>query len=174
MVNMVSSLLCSSILTCQYPDFRSSDENYLEPCRPSRVSWMQGSEQASLTVQLFSFLRSIQNHRPSSFFWTRSNALAHGLCDFWMAPISNIPWRWAFTSLYMWGGFAGSTLWRASSWSIWSSVWWRMCFLGPGHNGQTGVPIWPAASWPDLVPPWGHSSRLWRLNSSRTSSFWRP
>ena len=55
-------------------------------------------------VHSFSFLRSIQNLRPSSFFWTNTTALAHGLCDLWMTPISNISWIWALTSSYIWGG----------------------------------------------------------------------
>ena len=46
----------------------------------------------------------MQNLRPPSFFQTNTTALAHGLCDLWMAPISNISWIWALTSLYMWGG----------------------------------------------------------------------
>ena len=57
----------------------------------------------SFTVQLFNFLRSIQNLRLPFFFLTRTTILAHGLCDFQMAPISSISWRWAFTSLYIWG-----------------------------------------------------------------------
>ena len=52
----------------------------------------------------FSFLRSIQNLRPPSFFQTNTTALANRLCDLWMAPISNISWIWALTLLYIWGG----------------------------------------------------------------------
>ena len=55
-------------------------------------------------VHSFSFLRSIQNLRPPSFFQTNTTALAHGLCHLWIAPISNISWIWALTSSYMWGG----------------------------------------------------------------------
>ena len=29
-----------------------------------------------------------------------------------------------------------------------------MPFPVPSHYGQIGAPIWPAASWPALVPPW--------------------
>ena len=69
------------------------------------------------------------------------------------------------------GVFAGSILWRASSQSIWFSDWWGTSFLGPGHCGQTDVPIWPAASWSDLDPPWV-TPRPWRYNSSRIQPFW--
>ena len=100
-VNAVSGLLSSSILTCQYPDFRSSEENHLEPCKLSRVLSILGSEYASLMVQLFSFLRSIQNLRLLSFFQTRTTVLAHGLCNLWIAPISSISWIWALTSSYI-------------------------------------------------------------------------
>ena len=55
-------------------------------------------------VHSFSFLRSIQNLRPPSFFQTNTTALAHRLCDLWIAPISNISWIWALTSSYIWGG----------------------------------------------------------------------
>ena len=52
----------------------------------------------------FSFLRSIQNLRPPSFFQTNTTALAHGLCDLRMAPVSNISWIWALMLSYIWGG----------------------------------------------------------------------
>ena len=67
-VNTVNGLLSSSISTCQYPDFRSSEENHSEPCKLSSVSSIWGSKYASLMVWLFSFLRSIQNLRLPSFF----------------------------------------------------------------------------------------------------------
>ena len=103
-VNAVNGLLSSSILTCQYPDFRSREENHWEPCKLSSVLSIWGSEYASLMVQLFSFLRLIQNPRLLSFFWTRTTALAHGLCDFWIAPISSTSWMSALTSSWMWEG----------------------------------------------------------------------
>ena len=103
-------------------------------------------------VQLFSLLRSIQNLRFPSF-WIRTTTLAHGLCDFQMAQISNISCRWAYMSSYMWGLFAGNVLWRASGQSAQPGVWWGMSFLGQGHCRLTAIPIWPAASWPSLVPP---------------------
>ena len=55
-------------------------------------------------VHSFSFLRSIQNLRPPSFFGTNTTALTHRLCDLWIEPISNISWIWALTSSYIWGG----------------------------------------------------------------------
>ena len=55
-------------------------------------------------VHSFSFLRSIQNLRPPSFFRTNTTALAHGLCDLQMAQLSNISWIWALTLSYIWGG----------------------------------------------------------------------
>ena len=110
-------------------------------------------------VQLFSFLRSIQNLRLPSFFQTRTTALAHGPCDFWMAPISSISWIWVLTSLYMWEVYVSNTPWRASSLLPLFYAWSEQFCPGPGHCRQTGVPIWAAAPWP--VPalvwatPWG-------------------
>ena len=103
-VNAVNGLLSSSISTCQYPDCRLSEENHCEPCKLSSVSSMWGNEYASLMVQLFSFLRSIQNLRLSYFFQTRTTVLAHGLLTFWIAPLSSISWIWALTLSYMRGG----------------------------------------------------------------------
>ena len=104
LVNAVNGLLSSSILTFQYPNIRSSEENHWDPCKLSSVSSIWGNKYASLMVQLFSFLRSTQNLRLLSFFWTRTTALAHGLCNYQMTPISSIYWIWALTSSYMWGG----------------------------------------------------------------------
>ena len=41
-------------------------------------------------VELFSFLRWIQNLSLPSFLRTRTTVLAHGLYDFQIAPISSI------------------------------------------------------------------------------------
>ena len=51
-VNAVSGLLSSSIMTCQYLNFRLSEEKHWEPCKLSSVSSMQGSEYASLMAWL--------------------------------------------------------------------------------------------------------------------------
>ena len=79
--------------------------------------------------------------------------------------MSSISWRWAFTSLYIWGVFAGSALWRVFIQPIWSNVWIGMSFPGLGHCGQTGVLIWPPASWAWSCSSLGHSSRPRRFNS---------
>ena len=55
-------------------------------------------------VHSFSILRSIQNLRTPSFFPTNTTALANGLGDLWIAPISNISWIWALMLSYIWGG----------------------------------------------------------------------
>ena len=88
-MNAVSGLLSSSILTCQYPDFRSRAENHWVPCRLSRVLSIWGSKYASFTVQLLSFLRSMLNLRLPSFFQTRTTVLAHRLCNGWIADIQH-------------------------------------------------------------------------------------
>ena len=145
-VNAVSGLLSSSILTCQYPDFRSSDENHWEPCRLSRVSSIWGTEYASLTVQLFSFLRLIQ--RPPNFFWTRTTVLAYGLCDLQIAPISSIFWIWALMSSYIWGVCISNSLWKESDLLTILCVSSEQFFPDPGCCVQIGAPIWAVALWP--------------------------
>ena len=40
MINAVNGLLSSSISTCQYPDFRLSEENHYDPCKLSSVSYV--------------------------------------------------------------------------------------------------------------------------------------
>ena len=89
-IKAVRGLASSSISTCQYPDFKSSVENHTAPCKQSRVSSILGSEYPSLTVLLFSFLRSMQNLSPPSFFLTSTTALAQGLKLFLIAPTSTI------------------------------------------------------------------------------------
>ena len=142
-----------SILTYQYPDFRLSEENHKDPCRLSRVSSIQGSKKASLTVQLFNFLRSIQILRPPSFFQTNTTVLAH------RCMISAWHWCQAFPGDWLSchhthaGIFTGSTLWKASYLFTQYDVWSEMSFPGLGHCGQTDAPISSAISWPDSTPP---------------------
>ena len=160
-MNAINGLLSSSILTCQYPDFRSSEENHWEPCKLSSVLSMWGSEYASLMVQLFSFLRLIQNLRLPSFFWTRTTVLAHGLCDFWIAPISSISQIWALTLLlYMCGVYISSALWRVSNLLPLFYAWSEQFCPGLGCCTQTGVPIWAAILWSASGPVW---AILWGL-----------
>ena len=73
--------------------------------------------------------------------------LAHRLCDFLVAPISNISWRWAFTSSYI-----------PRSKSLQAN---RCSHLTSGFL---------ACSCSSL----GHSSRPWRFSSSKIQSFWGP
>ena len=99
-------------------------------------------------------LASWHQYRTSgspSFSQTRVTALAHGLCDFLMAPVSSTSWRWAFTSSYMWGVYVSNSPWRASDLLTWSGAWSRMFYPGSDHCGQTGVPIWAGVPWAVLV-----------------------
>ena len=66
-VKAVRGLASSSNSTCQYPDFRSSVENYTAPCKQSKVSSILGNECPSLTVLLLSLCRLKQNLSPPSF-----------------------------------------------------------------------------------------------------------
>ena len=95
----------------------------------------------------------MQNLRLLSFFQTKTTALAYWLWDFQMAPMSSISWRWAFISLYIWGIFASSALWKTSGQSTHHDIWVGTTFPGPGHCGQTSVPIWSAAPWPVFALP---------------------
>ena len=167
-MNAINGLLSSYILTCQYPDFRLREENQWESCKLSSVLLIWGSEYASLMVQLFSFLRSIQNLRLPSFFWTRTTALAHGLCDFQIAPISSISLMWSL----MWGGVH----WKCSLKGIWSvtsilcliravlprsrSLCTNRCF----HLSSNSLACFCSDS--------GQSQRPWRSRASNPYPFW--
>ena len=167
-------MACSpnSISTCHYPNFRLSKENQWDPYRLSWVSSIQGSEYASMMVQLFSFLRSIHNLRLLSFFQTRTTGLAHGLYNFWMAPMSSISWRWALMSSYMWGGICWSCFLKG----IWfvSSILYLIKAVLPRSR-------LPQANWCSNLSSsslayscsgFGHSLRPWKSRASKTHPFW--
>ena len=171
-MNAVNGLLSSSILTCQYPNFRWSEENHWEPCKLSSVSLIQGSEYASLMVQLFSFLRSIQNLRLLSFFQTRTTALVHGLCDFQVALISSISCIWTLTSSYMWEGICQLCSLKGVQ-SVTSILYLiravlprsrSLCADSCSHLSSNSL----ACFCSDL----GHSWRPWRSRAYKTHPFW--
>ena len=130
------------------------------PVSYQSVLSMWGSEYASLMVWLFSFVRSIQNLRLLSFFQTWTTVLAHGLCDFQMAPISSISWIWPSHHHTCGEVYVGSTLWRVSDPLCLIYAWSEQFCPVPGCCTQTGVPIWAAILWPASVPIWAMLSGL--------------
>ena len=76
--------------TCQYPLFRSRVENQRAPCRTSRRSSMRGMGWASLIVTALSCLKSMQNRRLPSFFFTMTTGEAQGLLEGRMTPLESI------------------------------------------------------------------------------------
>ena len=99
-VKAVSCLDILSISTCRYLLLRSRDINMTDPPRQSSVSSILGRLYASLIVHELSLQRSMQNLNDPSFFQTNTTALAQGLLDFLIDPISSISLRCFFTSSY--------------------------------------------------------------------------
>ena len=93
----VFSLSRSWVGTCQYPLFRSRVENQRAPCRVSRSS-MRGMECASFTMAALSCLKSTQNRRLPSFFFTMTTGEAQGLLEGRITPLDSICWTWAISS----------------------------------------------------------------------------
>ena len=59
---------------------------------------MRGMGCASFTVAALSCLKSTQNRRLPSFFFTMTTGEAQGLLEGWMTPLDNICWTWAISS----------------------------------------------------------------------------
>ena len=68
------------------------------PMRLSKVSQILGRGWESFFVREFSLLKSIQNLKEPSFFWTSTTALHQGLLLGRIAPASNINLRCSLTS----------------------------------------------------------------------------
>ena len=119
-------------------------------------------------VCLFSFLRSIQNLRPPSYFRTNTTALTHGLCDLQIAPISNISWIWALMSSYIWGGMhLYLSLKGVCSVNLILCLIravlprsWSLCANKCSHLSSSSLACFCSDS--------GHSFRPWRSKASKT------
>ena len=65
---------------------------------------MRGMGCASFTIAALSCLKSTQNRRLPSFFFTMTTGEAQGLLEGRMTPLNNICWTWAIPSRrYGWG-----------------------------------------------------------------------
>ena len=172
MVNAVNGLLPSSILTCQYPNFRSSEENQCNPCKLSSVSSMWGSEYASLMVCCSA---SWGQYRTSDCCpFSRPGPLC--------LPMDCVTSGWhQYPSFPGYGPshchtceevYIGNTSWRVFNLSPLFYAWSEQFYPGPGHCGQTGVPIWAAALW--LVPAlvWATPWDLGGQGPLRPIPFW--
>ena len=76
--------------------FKSKKVNHMAPFKQSSVSWMWAILYASLIVNSFTFLRSIQNLGFPSLFLKRMIELSQGLHDGWILPILNIPFEYTW------------------------------------------------------------------------------
>ena len=72
---------------------------------------------ASFTVAALSCLKSTQNHRLPSFFFTMTTGKAQGLLEGWMMPLDNICWTWAI-SYRRTAGFWRQYGWRSGGPSV--------------------------------------------------------
>ena len=79
----------STTLHYQYPDRRSREVKYWAPPSWSTRSSLLGSGYRSFIVKLFKALKSIQNRRVPSGFFTNRTGEPHGELDGLMAPDSN-------------------------------------------------------------------------------------
>ena len=113
----IFSLSHSWIGTCQYPLLRSRVESQWAPWSASRRSSMRGMGCASFTVAALSCLKSTQNHRLPSFFFTMTTGEAQGLLEGWMMPLDNICWTWAISSRQT-AGFWRRYGWRSGGPSV--------------------------------------------------------
>ena len=76
----------------------------VEPNNWSKTCSILGRIYESFKVLLLSFLWSIQNLGLPSFFLTKTIAEAYGLLECLIAPKSRFSFKWALTSLNIWGG----------------------------------------------------------------------
>ena len=98
---MVKTVYCfkdSSILICQNLDFRPRHEKWPTPTKLSNASWILGSGYKSFFVWVLRHWKSIQKHRPLSFFLTNTTALHHVLWLGQIVPESNISHKCLWTS----------------------------------------------------------------------------
>ena len=79
---------------------RSKLVKMIAPFNGSNESSIRGNVWASFTVRAFNLRKSIQKRNSPVFFQTKTTALAHGLFDFRIVPISTISLRCFFTSSY--------------------------------------------------------------------------
>ena len=94
----VFSLSHSWIGTCRYPLLRSRVESQRSHCRASRRLSMRGMGCASFTVAALRCLKSTQNRRLPSFFFTMTTGEAQGLLEGRMTPLDSICLTWAISS----------------------------------------------------------------------------
>ena len=103
-VKVVYSFKACSIFICQNPYLRSRQQKCPAPTKLSNASWILGRGQESFFIHAFRWQKSMQNHKPPSFFLTNTTALHHVLWLGGIVPDSSISWRWLLTSLTKGGG----------------------------------------------------------------------
>ena len=113
----VFSLSRSWIGTCQYLLLRSRVENQRAPYSESRRSSMRGMGCASFIAAALSCLKSTQNRRLPSFFFTMTTGEAQGLLEGRMMPLDSICWIWAISSRQT-AGFWRRYGWRSGGPSV--------------------------------------------------------
>lgn len=102
----VFSLLSASMLTCQYPELRSSVVKILAPLKESMISCIVGSGYASSSVTEFNFRMSTQNQGSTPvFFGIRTTGAAQAEDDGSMMSSDNV----LSISLFIASSFTGET-----------------------------------------------------------------
>ena len=116
---MVNAMYCyedSSILICQNPDFRSRHEKWPAPTKLSNASWILSSGYESFFIWVLRHQKSMQKHRPPSFFWTNTTALHHMLWLRQIVPESNISHKCLWTSSTNGRGICLNHYWMEYHW----------------------------------------------------------
>ena len=94
----VFSLSRSWIGICQYPLLKSRVENQRAPCSASRRSSMRGMGCTSFIIAALTCLKSTQNRKLPSFFFTMTAGKAQRLLEGQMTLLDSICWTWAISS----------------------------------------------------------------------------
>ena len=170
MVNVVYYFEDSSILICQNPDFRSKHEKWPAPTKLSNASWILGSGYESFFMQALKCWKSIQKHRPPSFFQTNTTALHHTLWLGQIVPESNMSHKCLQTSSTKGGGICLNQSLKGLS-----SVTLITCSVEsvqPSSLGSSEKTSWSLAKRDQVeaTSSGGQDSNLLRSNSSNNFS----
>ena len=165
-VKVVYCFDASSIFICQNPDLRSKQEKCPAPTKLSNTSCILGRGKESFLMQAFRQQKSVQNHRPPSFFCTNTTALPQALWLGLIASNSNISHKWFQTS-----STNGRGIHLNHSLKGLSSITFIMCsmeWVQPNSTGSNENTLWYLArSWQAASASLGaQESRPLKSNSS--------
>ena len=167
---IVKAVYCfdaSSVVIYQKSTFRSRQEKYPVFMRLSMASCIWGNGYKSFLVLTFNLWKSMQKHRPWSFFLTNLTVLHHGVWLWQIVPTSNISFMWTLTSSKIWGGILWNLFLMCSSSTMWISCFTRI--VHPYSPGSSEKLSWYSVSraWADAQLAPDHPS------SPEKCSCWR-